>query len=317
MAVVRYEVVICGDGIQHASEQCDDGNLVSGDGCDANCTPTACGNGLASAPETCDDGNTADGDCCSSTCQRDPAGTSCTADGNACTDDVCSAGGTCTHPDNSAPCDDGDGCTVGDVCSGGQCTATPVECPLCERCEPTLGACVDRPAATCLPVPFGAATRLQLADKADPKRDRVQWQRRKAFDTTPNELGDPIGSDDLALCLYDESGPVPSLRSRWRTRRGQCGSAPCWKALGSRGFRFRDTTLTPDGLDSVVLKGTAGSPSAFTIKGRGANVTPPTLPLPLPVRIQLQSTGGRCWEATYSPGGVQRNDDEQFKAVND
>ena len=30
-------------------EQCDDGNLVSGDGCDANCTVTACGNGIVTA----------------------------------------------------------------------------------------------------------------------------------------------------------------------------------------------------------------------------------------------------------------------------
>jgi cysteine-rich repeat protein len=29
------------------SEVCDDGNLVSGDGCDLNCTVTACGNGIS------------------------------------------------------------------------------------------------------------------------------------------------------------------------------------------------------------------------------------------------------------------------------
>jgi cysteine-rich repeat protein len=35
---------VCGDNVLDTGELCDDGNLVSGDGCDANCTPTGCGN---------------------------------------------------------------------------------------------------------------------------------------------------------------------------------------------------------------------------------------------------------------------------------
>jgi cysteine-rich repeat protein len=42
---------------------------VSGDGCDANCTPTACGNGVVTAGEECDDGNVAACDGCSPRCQ--------------------------------------------------------------------------------------------------------------------------------------------------------------------------------------------------------------------------------------------------------
>jgi cysteine-rich repeat protein len=49
--------VICGDGVVGCDEPCDDGNPVNGDGCDANCTPSACGNGVVSASEECDDGN--------------------------------------------------------------------------------------------------------------------------------------------------------------------------------------------------------------------------------------------------------------------
>src|SRR4051794_5268842 len=39
----------CGDGILDAGlgEACDDGNELSGDGCDANCTQTGCANGAA------------------------------------------------------------------------------------------------------------------------------------------------------------------------------------------------------------------------------------------------------------------------------
>ncbi len=60
---------ICGDGILDPGEQCDDGNVVDGDGCDSNCTPTGCGNGIRTAGEDCDDGNRTDGDGCPSTCR--------------------------------------------------------------------------------------------------------------------------------------------------------------------------------------------------------------------------------------------------------
>ena len=49
-------------------EVCDDGNAVSGDGCDSNCHFTGCGNGLKDDTEACDDGNTEDGDGCSRFC---------------------------------------------------------------------------------------------------------------------------------------------------------------------------------------------------------------------------------------------------------
>jgi cysteine-rich repeat protein len=74
----------CGDGVCDfvRGEECDDGNLTSGDGCDSNCLvePTAtCGNGMLDIDqrEECDDGNTSDGDGCSSTCQFEPVGQSC------------------------------------------------------------------------------------------------------------------------------------------------------------------------------------------------------------------------------------------------
>jgi cysteine-rich repeat protein len=65
----------CGDGIISGTETCDDGNLVGGDGCEADCTPTVgpyCGNGHTDGGEQCDDGNRIDGDCCSSHCLIEP-----------------------------------------------------------------------------------------------------------------------------------------------------------------------------------------------------------------------------------------------------
>jgi len=87
---------VCGDGTVNLGEACDDGDLLNGDGCDSNCTPTACGNGIITVGEECDDGNAANGDSCSSTCTLEP---------------VCGDG----HLDPGEECDDGnannnDGC---------------------------------------------------------------------------------------------------------------------------------------------------------------------------------------------------------------
>ena len=72
----------CGNGIISGDETCDDGNLVSGDGCSSSCSTengwvctgepsscnTVCGNGIISGDETCDDGNLVSGDGCSDIC---------------------------------------------------------------------------------------------------------------------------------------------------------------------------------------------------------------------------------------------------------
>ena len=109
-------IAICGNSVQNAGEQCDDGNTTDNDGCDSNCTITGCGNDILNPGEQCDDGNVVDGDGCSSTCVLE---TGC---GN----------GTI---DKGEGCDDGntvngDGCS--DVCQlegglgGGGCQLSPL-----------------------------------------------------------------------------------------------------------------------------------------------------------------------------------------------
>jgi len=66
--IIARRFVTCGDGMLRG-EACDDGNRLDGDGCDANCTPTACGNGIRTAGEDCDDGNLTEGDGCSALCR--------------------------------------------------------------------------------------------------------------------------------------------------------------------------------------------------------------------------------------------------------
>ena len=57
----------CGDGIQAADEQCDDGNADPTDAC-AECQLPSCGDGRLQEGELCDDGNEADDDACTTAC---------------------------------------------------------------------------------------------------------------------------------------------------------------------------------------------------------------------------------------------------------
>jgi hypothetical protein len=60
---------------------------------------------------------------------------------------------------------------------------------------------------------------------------------------------------------------------------GTCAGKPCWKASGTKGFKYKDKATVPDGLTGAKLKaGTAGK-SQVQAKGKGANLPSPVLPL--------------------------------------
>jgi len=112
------------------SESCDDGLYCNGDD---TCSGGSCS---AHAGDPCTGGGECSASCneSSNACEA-ATGAPCTDDGNACTDDVCDSGGTCTHPNNSAPCPDGDLCNGDEMCAGGSCQAgTALDCDDSDAC---------------------------------------------------------------------------------------------------------------------------------------------------------------------------------------
>jgi hypothetical protein len=134
---------------------------------------------------------------------------------------------------------------------------------------------------------------------------------------------DPTLQHDYTLCLYDESGPTPSLLFRATAPAGgTCGSGPCWEErenCGSRscGVKYKDGEFSPEGVQKLV----ATNRTLLKFLGRGASLSNrpgglPALPLPLPIRAQLQvREGGICWEAEYT--AATANSSQVFRARTD
>jgi cysteine-rich repeat protein len=120
----------CGNGAYDDGEECDDGDLVDGDGCDSNCRITACGNDIVTTGETCDDGNVAGGDGCRSDCTIEACGDAIVDPGEDCDDGNTLDGDCCSSAcgsENGQPCSDGDLCTTGDTCDGTACVGAIVK----------------------------------------------------------------------------------------------------------------------------------------------------------------------------------------------
>jgi fibro-slime domain-containing protein len=171
----------CGDlMVNQASETCDDGNALPGDGCTGlcakepnfdcpaqggKCTSTLkCGDGKRSPGEACDDGNVVAGDGCSADCSILEPGWYCPTAGMPCM----RANGVCgdSRVQPGETCDDG-GVMDGDGCGascrvepGWRCTQPGQKCqlvPVCgngtregtEECDDTNMNSADGCSSTC------------------------------------------------------------------------------------------------------------------------------------------------------------------------
>jgi cysteine-rich repeat protein len=186
-AVTQADAPVCGNHVVDAGETCDDGNRISGDGCDATChREPVCGDGTIDVGEACDDGNRDDGDGCDHLCQIEPtvpvcgngikeAGEDCD-DGNLRGHDSCDA--TC-HIERGCCCgngeiDPGEECDTGDDINGDGCTSG---CKI----DPMWAAARERLPASATILPFieppDQYPRSESVRPRDPRQRRgLLWQ---------------------------------------------------------------------------------------------------------------------------------------------
>jgi hypothetical protein len=179
----------------------------------------------------------------------------------------------------------------------------------------------------CAVAPLGGCKRslepekvmLQIKDKGSDRADKFQWKLIKGQSTAVGESGDPLNGEEYAICIYDESGLAPALIYAATVPSAlTCGSEFCWKVLGSEALRYKSSSGAPEGARLLLLKPGADGKAQILLMGKGIHLGDgllgfPSLPLPLPARVQLQGSSGVCWEAEYTSAGAQKNDPTQFK----
>jgi hypothetical protein len=184
---------------------------------------------------------------------------------------------------------------------------------------PTAQPTAQRPV---IPPPTPTKTPIPLCDPA-PRDDchtggassllvrsgvMLDWKFKGTL--AASELGDPVdGGTQVGLCVYDESGGMPSLAARAAVEPGgECaGEKPCWRR-SKNAFVYRDRGLRQEGVDRIRLRSDG---ARFII------ASPRDLPRPVSseqlfrqdtrVIAQLVNSGGSCWEAVYTPENVRKN----------
>ena len=114
--------------------------------------------------------------------------------------------------------------------------------------------------------------------------------------------------------MWDASAAPQPILLAHAPAGGTCGTKPCWKTIKG-GFKYNDKLFTPDGLQQVLLRSGPATKAKILVKGKGADLPMPGLPLTAPVTVQLKSESGVCWQASYST--PQKNLPEQFRAKAD
>ncbi|MEE8311310.1 MAG: hypothetical protein V3R77_03570, partial [Candidatus Binatia bacterium] len=151
-------------------------------------------------------------------------------------------------------------------------------------------ACGDQPRLECK-----KSEKSQLSLKqAGGTKDKLTWKWPKGAATALADFGDPTTSADYALCFYAGNHAEPVAGASIPA------GASLWKALGTKGYKYTDKSVAPDGILKVLLKAGAEGKTKAIVKGKGANLPDPTLPPNLPLLVQLVNTEtADCYEDVY------------------
>lgn len=328
---------LCVDG-----DACTTGETCNGAGACTGAAPRDCSDGDPCTTDACGNGLCVHADqACPTSCAGKANGTPC-SDGLACTTGTCQAGACvptpvecsdgsgCDGPSacidkpfpfgclrsagapNGTTCEDGDACTAGDTCVDGQCTSGDAPaCGACETCDGDAG-CVPAPRTACVQSVSPDKTLLMLKNRTPDGGDQLIWKWVRGGEASLADLGDPATGDGQALCVFDGTGAL--LLGLEAPAGDTCLGSPCWKSLGQAGFKYGDKEGTPSGINTLLEKVGGAGKSRIMVKAKGPNLGMPALPPTLPLRVQLQTGTGSCFESHYGADGVSRSTPTDLKA---
>jgi hypothetical protein len=220
--------------------------------------------------------------------------------------------GTCA---TGSDCGDGDPCTS-DVCDPADAAADLRGCVHGAVPGATCAAtCPAAPLAGCRPPAFAGKSLVKLRTTTPSSRDFLLWKWVKGTATSLADFGDPVAATTYQLCAYAE--PDQLVAHGTASIGSTCGPSDteaCWRATGA-GFTYVDRKPSGGGPEKIVLRSGVDGKARIVVKARGEALDAAVPPLTLPVRVQLKSADGVCWEATYST--ALKNEPSYFKARGD
>lgn len=180
-------------------------------------------------------------------------------------------------------------------------------------CVPS-GSCPFEPSTGCRTPFVTGKSQLQLKDNADNSKDKGKFQWKAGSATTLLDFNDPLtAGETYSWCLYDDGALV---RGSDVPSAGTCGTKPCWKATGTKGFQFKGDKEI-NGVAQIKLKEGVDGKAQVQVKAQSklGNFVSPTLPLSTNVVSQLVIDDGvapLCFEATFT--APKKNDAAQYKS---
>lgn len=173
--------------------------------------------------------------------------------------------------------------------------------------RPRLGSEMPAGIVRCTEVPF-----LNCSEPTAPggaplsiTATTIKWKVGGLAGTSVDDFGDLRSSDGVALCLY--SGADEQLVFEGRAPAdGDCTDGTCWRSIGGgSGFRYSSSAGLSYGVRRISFKaassgvaklGVSLDDSAMAASPLGA----PSLPMDVPLVVQLQSGSGSCWSVKYA-----------------
>jgi hypothetical protein len=151
---------------------------------------------------------------------------------------------------------------------------------------------------------------LVIKDNDRDDKDLLSYEWRKGEPIDSSELGDPTATTDYTLCVFDGNGRLQL--SAGVPAAGTCNGSACWEAK-SAGFAYRDDFGLSNGIGKIRLNSGTLQKTSAQVRGKGAALPLPSLPLVQPVQVQLiNDETGVCLGSFF--GGSFRNTEKKFIA---
>ena len=183
------------------------------------------------------------------------------------------------------------------------------------------------PQVGCGPAPrtgcVDAGRAVLSINERTPGQERLKGALKRLASTVGlNDLGHPVsGSTRYDVCIYNQANAL--VGEMTVDRAGQtCGTRPCWKVLGSNGYRYADKNLSADGIQMIVAKSGAAGKGSVKLKGANrASKGQTSLPTGIAAALQAPNAGATLQVVTDDAGcfesvltNVTRNSAQQFSA---